>query len=61
VRPVPAQMLRYMFEQQPFAIESVRFSAPIDSVDTPPVFDVAGDFPQQATQYQDYAVIARRR
>jgi 2-polyprenyl-3-methyl-5-hydroxy-6-metoxy-1,4-benzoquinol methylase len=67
IRPVPPQMLRFMFEQGPFVVETIRFSAPVPgSRRLGERLDVPGDLPpsdlpKAAGAYQDYAAIARRR
>jgi SAM-dependent methyltransferase len=61
VRPVPSQMLRYMFEQGPFTVQRVLFSAPVAGAEVESVLDLTDSFPPEVVHYQDYAVVAKRR
>jgi O-antigen chain-terminating methyltransferase len=59
VRPVPAELLRFMFEQHAFRIQAVRYSAPIEPQE-PGRVEIAADGLPVLSGYQDYAVIAVR-
>jgi hypothetical protein len=75
VRPVPAELLRFVAEQDHFRVRGIRFSAPVMS-DQPgggggegggggasiaPSLEVADDgLPREVESYQDYALIAER-
>jgi O-antigen chain-terminating methyltransferase len=58
VRPVPAELLRFVLEQNLFQVEKVTFSAPLPGCDKPAVLDVSSGLPADAMFYQDYAAIA---
>lgn len=60
VRPVPAKMLRFIFEQAAFKFKGWKFSAPVGGSGADEAIDVAGDLPKEIGLYQDYAAIAVR-
>ena len=60
VRPVPPEMLRFMFEQGAFRIQTFRFSSPLPGSNSNEVLDSASGFAQEGSVYQDYAIIAIR-
>lgn len=61
IRPVPAEMLRFVFEQAPFEVRSLRFSSPIAGSNLTGALDVTSGLPQEASLCLDYAVVAHRR
>lgn len=61
VRPVPAEMLRFMLEQASFQVKYLRFSAPLPGNDLSEVLDLASGLSQEIIAYQDYAVVAVKR
>jgi 2-polyprenyl-3-methyl-5-hydroxy-6-metoxy-1,4-benzoquinol methylase len=61
VRPYHAGLLSFMCQQVGFRLECVQFSAPLPGASTGAVLKAFGNVPPaEASQYQDYAVIARR-
>ena len=60
VRPVPAELLRFMFEQCAFRTQAVRYSAPFEPQEAGPVVEIAAEMLPAMSGYQDYAVIAVR-
>ena len=58
VRPVPPEMLKFMFEQESFEFRTFKFSSPIPGSDGPEVLDLASGYDQEGNAYQDYAVVA---
>ncbi|HXG93051.1 MAG TPA: glycosyltransferase [Blastocatellia bacterium] len=61
VRPVPAELLRFLLEQEMFNIETLKFSSPLPGTSAVQVLDVAGASPEQMAVYQDYAIVATKR
>ena len=61
VRPVPAELLRFLFEQAPFEVRCLRFSAPAGDGNLAEVLELPSAITPEAQQYQDYAVVAVRR
>jgi len=61
VRPVPAELLQFLFEQALFEVRCLRFSAPTGGGERPEVLELEGGFVPEAQHYQDYAVVAVRR
>lgn len=61
VRPVLPELLRFVFEQGPFEVRSVRFSGPVPGSDVADVLEVTSGWPPEIRHYQDYAVVAIRR
>lgn len=61
VRPVPAVMLRFMFEQGPFKVQSLKFLSPLPGSNAEETLDITSGPPQEAKLYQDYAVVAFRQ
>jgi SAM-dependent methyltransferase len=61
VRPVPARLLAYLFEQGPFVVQTLRFSAPVLSDGTNAILDLDQQISADVSAYQDYAVVAIRR
>ena len=61
VRPIPPGLLRFMFEQGPFKVESVIFSAPANPQTNAPQLVASGVLPAQAGAYLDYAVYSVKR
>lgn len=61
VRPVPAELLRFICEENEFKAPLLRFSAPVFESNAPASLDVQGGLPVEAKLYQDYAVIAYKR
>jgi len=61
VRPIPAGLLRFMFEQGRFKVESVLFNAPINPEKMAVQLVATGAFPAEAGSYLDYAVHAVKR
>lgn len=57
VRPVPAELLRFLFEQAGLAVDRLRYSTPLPGRGVPDILDVFGSPPEQSQYYQDYAVI----
>jgi 2-polyprenyl-3-methyl-5-hydroxy-6-metoxy-1,4-benzoquinol methylase len=60
VRPVPPEMLKFMFEQRAFEIQTLKFSSPLPGSNVNAVLDIASGFTQEGSVYQDYAVVAVR-
>jgi 2-polyprenyl-3-methyl-5-hydroxy-6-metoxy-1,4-benzoquinol methylase len=60
VRPVPAEMLRFMFEQRPFKVNSLKFSSPVPGSKLNQILTVTSGLPEEASSYLDYAVIAHK-
>ena len=60
VRPVPANLLRFMAEQAKFQVRTLLFSAPMPKESVSPQLEVVGPIPDEARAYRDYAIIARR-
>jgi len=58
VRPVPPEMLSFMFEQEALRIQTFRFSSPLAGNNTDEVLDTSSGFAQEGRIYQDYAVVA---
>lgn len=61
VRPVPAELLRFLFEQALFEVRCLRFSAPAGGGERAEVLELESGFALEAQHYQDYAVVAVRR
>lgn len=61
IRPIPAEMLRFVFEQAPFEVRSLRFTLPIAGSNLTRPLDVVAELPKEAALYLDYAVVAHRR
>ncbi|HEX8966313.1 MAG TPA: class I SAM-dependent methyltransferase [Chloroflexota bacterium] len=60
VRPVPVQLLCYLFERAGLQVDSLRFSAPIRANKMRPVLNVDPTLVADIGGYQDYAVIGQR-
>jgi 2-polyprenyl-3-methyl-5-hydroxy-6-metoxy-1,4-benzoquinol methylase len=60
VRPLPPAMLRFMVEQSPFKVRSLRFSSPLPGNNVGRILEVEAELPQEVNVYQDYAVVAVR-
>ncbi|MEK6406217.1 MAG: methyltransferase domain-containing protein [Acidobacteriota bacterium] len=60
VRPVPADMLRFMFEQASFQVKYLRFSSPLPDNNVSQVLDLPWGLSQEVVVYQDYAIVAVR-
>jgi 2-polyprenyl-3-methyl-5-hydroxy-6-metoxy-1,4-benzoquinol methylase len=61
VRPYPPQLLAFLCQQAGFCLDCVQFSAPLPSDARSTLLKTsASELPPEASQYQDYAVIARR-
>lgn len=61
VKPVPCNLLQFMFEQAGFEIRETRFSGPVAGIKAEPVLrSSGGGVPVNFENYQDYAVIAMR-
>jgi O-antigen chain-terminating methyltransferase len=68
VRPVPAELLRFVAEQDHFRVKGIRFSAPVAAepgggggAPMAPTLEIETDgLPREAQSYQDYALIAER-
>jgi O-antigen chain-terminating methyltransferase len=60
VRPVPAEMLRFVLEQGPFKVEALRFSSPVPGYAGVEVLEILEPLTREAAHYQDYAAIAKR-
>lgn len=60
VRPVPPEMLRFMFEQEEFAIQTLRFSSPVPGSNAVEILDINRRYAQEGSVYQDYAIVAHR-
>ena len=58
VRPVPPEMLSFMFEQEALRVQTFRFSSPLAGNNTDEVLDTSSGFAQEGRIYQDYAVVA---
>jgi O-antigen chain-terminating methyltransferase len=62
VRPVPAELLRFMLEEDQFVFDSYKLSSPVPGKGAPEMLELRSAFQQQqASSYYDYAVIAYRR
>lgn len=60
VRPLPPAMLRFMVEQGPFKVRSLRFSSPLQRSKVDKVLEVKAELPRHINLYQDYAIVAVR-
>jgi hypothetical protein len=60
VRPVPARLLRFMFEQHGLTAARLRFTSPVPGSGAPPMLEVSSEYPPEVTLYQDYALVASR-
>ena len=61
VKPVPCNLLQFMFEQAGFEIRETRFSGPVAGIKAEPVLrSSGGGVPVNFENYQDYAIIAVR-
>jgi 2-polyprenyl-3-methyl-5-hydroxy-6-metoxy-1,4-benzoquinol methylase len=60
VKPVPCNLLQFMFEQAGFEIRETRFSGPVAGIKAEPVLRSSGGVPVNFENYQDYAIIALR-
>jgi 2-polyprenyl-3-methyl-5-hydroxy-6-metoxy-1,4-benzoquinol methylase len=58
VRPVPAQMLWFLFEQGAFRVQALMFSSAIGGHGTEVLEVPRLEIPQEASSYRDYAVVA---
>lgn len=61
VRPVPAKMLQFIYEQGPFKFQNWMFSAPVEGSGASELLEVTGDLPKEIELYRDYAAVAVRR
>ena len=61
VRPVPAEMLRFMLEQAAFQVKYLRFTSPLPGNDLNEVLDLTSGLSHEVMAYQDYAVVAVNR
>jgi O-antigen chain-terminating methyltransferase len=59
VRPVPAEMLRFMLEQNSFRVDSLKFSSPTPAAECE-ALEVKSELPPEASFFMDYAVIATK-
>jgi SAM-dependent methyltransferase len=59
-RPLPARLLRYMYERRAFEVSRVIFSSPVADSGLEPRLESDSALPAGATAYQDYAVVAVR-
>jgi O-antigen chain-terminating methyltransferase len=57
IRPLPAELLGFMFEQCALKVTGVKYSSPVDGT-LPFVLHVSQPTPPGALHYQDYAIIA---
>jgi 2-polyprenyl-3-methyl-5-hydroxy-6-metoxy-1,4-benzoquinol methylase len=60
VRPVPAEMLRFMVEHLSYQVKCLRFSSPLPNRNLGDVLDLPHGLSQESSAYQDYAVVAVR-
>lgn len=61
IRPVPAQLLRYIFEQGQFRVQPLLFSGVLWKSSLNPTLEVATfGLPEDADFYRDYAVVATK-
>ena len=60
VRPVPAELLRFMIEQKGFRIEGLLFTSPVPGRSASPILEAKSELPQEMSLYYDYDVIACR-
>ncbi|HEX8473726.1 MAG TPA: methyltransferase domain-containing protein [Pyrinomonadaceae bacterium] len=58
VRPIPAELLRFMFEDEGFVVRVLKFSGAVYESGASEVLDVVARLPLEASLYQDYAVVA---
>lgn len=59
IRPLPADLLRFLCEQAGFEVYLLRFSSPASGINTTERLDVVtADFPQEVSLYSDYSVVA---
>ena len=59
IRPLPADLLRFLCEQAGFEIDALRFSSPASGENTSKSIDVLiPDLPPEVSHYSDYSVIA---
>jgi 2-polyprenyl-3-methyl-5-hydroxy-6-metoxy-1,4-benzoquinol methylase len=61
VRPVPAEMLRFMLEQEAVRVKYLRFTSPLPGIELGEVLDLDSGLSPEVTVYQDYAVVAVKR
>ena len=57
VRPVPAELLRFICEESGLRVESLRFSAPVYQSGAAELLEVRGHLPSEINLYQDYSVV----
>jgi 2-polyprenyl-3-methyl-5-hydroxy-6-metoxy-1,4-benzoquinol methylase len=60
VRPVPPELLRFVFERASLQVQCLKFSSPLPGNDVSEVLDLETGLSSEATLYQDYAVVALR-
>jgi SAM-dependent methyltransferase len=61
IRPVPPGLLRFMLEQAPFLVRSLKFSSPVPESGAEEFLETLSAPPPSMKLYRDYAVIAMRR
>jgi SAM-dependent methyltransferase len=59
VRPVPAELLRYLFESQGFDVQTTVYTAPVSS-ESPPCVRFREGVVGDAALYHDYALVGRK-
>ncbi|MBI3967942.1 MAG: class I SAM-dependent methyltransferase [Chloroflexi bacterium] len=61
VRPVPVEMLQFLFKQGHFRLQSACFSAPVAGSNVSELLELTESLPREINFYQDYAVVAVRQ